>query len=228
MKRYVSRYLWFVIGVVINAFGIALITKAAMGTSPISSVSYVLSLEFPFSLGQFTFAVNMLFILGQAVLLKREFKLVQLLQIAVNVIFSLFIDVGMLLLFWLQPTTLVVQILSLLAGCAVLGLGISIEVAPDVLMVPGEGMVNAIARVSKKRFGTVKILFDVTLVAIAAVLSLVFFGQLRGLGLGTLVSALLVGKFVNLYQKRLPLVARIARLRQPEAEREPMPDPSAE
>lgn len=167
MKRYVSRYLWFAIGVVINAFGIALITKAEMGTSPISSVSYVLSLEFPFSLGQFTFAVNMLFILGQAVLLKREFKLVQLLQIAVNVIFSLFIDVGMLLLFWLQPTTLVVQILSLLAGCAVLGLG-------------------------------------------------------------TLVSALLVGKFVNLYQKRLPLVARIARLRLSEAEREPMPDPSAE
>ena len=57
---------------------------------------------------------------------------------------------------------------------------------------------------------------------------MVFFGQLRGLGLGTLVSALLVGKFVNLYQKRLPLVARIARLRLSEAEREPMPDPSAE
>ena len=38
------RYLFFVIGVMINSFGVALITKAALGTSPISSVPYVLSL----------------------------------------------------------------------------------------------------------------------------------------------------------------------------------------
>ena len=62
MKTYLQRYFWFVIGIIINSFGVALITKAGLGTSPISSVSYVLSLQFPFTLGQFTFIVNMIFI----------------------------------------------------------------------------------------------------------------------------------------------------------------------
>lgn len=49
-----KRYILFFIGVFINSFGISVITKANLGTSPISSVPYVLSLNFPFSLGEFT------------------------------------------------------------------------------------------------------------------------------------------------------------------------------
>ena len=82
-----------------------------------------------------------------------------------------------------QPTSLVGELLSLLLGCAVLALGISIEVAPGVLMVPGEGAVSALAQVSGKRFGIVKICFDVTLVTIALTLSFLFFHRLQGLGL---------------------------------------------
>lgn len=49
-----KRYIIFIIGLYINSFGVSLITKAMLGTSPISSIPYVLSLNFPFSLGQFT------------------------------------------------------------------------------------------------------------------------------------------------------------------------------
>ena len=47
IKTALSRYGWFTAGVLLNAFGVALITKAALGTSPISSLPYVLSLRFP-------------------------------------------------------------------------------------------------------------------------------------------------------------------------------------
>ena len=70
MKAYVYRYFWFTAGLFINSMGIALITKAALGTSPISSLPYVLSLRFPLSFGQFTFIINMFFILGQILLLQ--------------------------------------------------------------------------------------------------------------------------------------------------------------
>ena len=100
----------------------------------------------------------------------------------------------------------------LLLGCAVLGFGISVEVAPDVLLVPGEGLVGALTAASGRRFGSVKVAFDVTLVLISLTLSLLFFHRLNGLGLGTVISALLVGRFVNLYNSRLPLIAHIARL----------------
>lgn len=204
--HYVSRYLWFVLGVLVNSFGVALITQAALGTSPISSIPYVLSLRFPITLGEFTFILNLVYILGQIVLLRRAFQPIQLLQIAVNVIFSAFIDVSMNLLSWLQPDHIVVKLIALILGCAILGVGISIEVAPDVLVVPGEGIVRAMTQVSGKRFGSVKVLFDCTLVAIALVLSFLFFRGLNGLGLGTVISALIIGRFVNLYNRYLPLI----------------------
>lgn len=204
--HYVSRYLWFVLGVLVNSFGVALITQAALGTSPISSIPYVLSLRFPITLGEFTFILNLVYILGQIVLLRRAFQPIQLLQIAVNVIFSAFIDVSMNLLSWLQPDHIVVKLIALILGCAILGVGISIEVAPDVLVVPGEGIVRAMTQVSGKRFGSVKVLFDCTLVAIALILSFLFFHGLNGLGLGTVISALIIGRFVNLYNRYLPLI----------------------
>ena len=207
-----KRYLFFLIGILINAFGVALITKAALGTSPISSVPYVLSLRFTPTLGAFTFVMNLIFIILQPVLLRRDYQPIQLLQIVVNIVFSWFIDVSMNLLGWLEPQNIAVELLVLLLGCAVLGFGISVEVAPDVLLVPGEGLVGALTAASGRRFGSVKVAFDVTLVLISLALSLLFFHRLNGLGLGTVISALLVGRFVNLYNSRLPLIAHIARL----------------
>ena len=212
LKTYLPRYLWFLVGVLINSFGVALITRAALGTSPISSLPYVLSFRFPVTLGQFTFAMNLFFILGQVLLLRRDFQPIQLLQVAVNAVFSAFIDVSMGLLSWLEISSLPMAVLVLALGCAVLAFGISVEVAPRVLMVPGEGIVQAIAAVTGWRFGNVKVGFDAALVSTALVLSLLFFHRLQGLGAGTILSALAVGRFVNLYNRRLPLISRISAL----------------
>ena len=212
LKTYLPRYLWFLAGVLINSFGVALITRAALGTSPISSLPYVLSFRFPVTLGQFTFAMNLSFILGQVLLLRRDFQPIQLLQVAVNAVFSAFIDVSMGLLSWLEISSLPMAVLVLVLGCAVLAFGISVEVAPRVLMVPGEGIVQAIAAVTGWRFGNVKVGFDAALVSTALVLSLLFFHRLQGLGAGTILSALAVGRFVNLYNRRLPLISRISAL----------------
>lgn len=212
MKNHLQRYFWFIIGIIINSFGIALITKAGLGTSPISSISYVLSMKFPFTLGQFTFIVNMFFILAQFILLKKDFEPIQFLQIVVNVVFSACIDISMNLLSWLIVNNFMVGLFALLIGCGVLALGISIEVAPDVLVVPGEGIVRAISIVLNKRFGTIKIIFDVTLVSIATILSFLFFGKLSGLGLGTIISAIIVGYIVNLLNKKFLLISYIKTL----------------
>lgn len=212
------RYLWFIVGVLVNSFGIALITKAALGTSPISSVAYVLSLALPLTIGQFTFIMNMVFIALQPVLLRREYRPIQVLQIAVNVVFSAFLDVSMGMLSWLDPTTLPAQLAALLVGCAILGVGVAVEVAPDVLMVPGEGLVRTIyivvsRRFGSARFGTIKNLFDISLMLIAVVLSLAFFGYLNGIGVGTVIAALLVGRIVNLTNDHVPLIPYIKKLR---------------
>ena len=212
IKNHLQRYFWFVIGVMIISFGVALITKAGLGTSPISSIPYVLSLQFPFTLGQFIFIINMFFILAQFIFLKKDFEPIQFLQIFANVIFSVCVDISMNLLNWLTIDNFIVGLFSLLIGCCLLALGIAIEVAPDVLVIPPEGIVRVITTIVNKKFGTIKVVFDVTLVSIAVILSFLFFGKLNGLGLGTIISAIIVGYIVNLLNKKFLLISYIKTL----------------
>ncbi len=217
MNRLFLRYVFFFIGILINTFGIALITKAALGTSPISSVSYVLSLHFSWSFGMYTFIMNLFFVLGQLLLLRRKFCLIQLLQIPTNFVFSAFLDIYMYALSWLAPSSLAEELAVLVLGCAVLSFGICIEVAPNVIMVPGEGIVQAIAGTFHCKFSTVKNLFDGSLVCIACVLSFIYFGfgHFVGLGCGTIISAILVGRFVALFTIRCHFLQKIAALALP-------------
>lgn len=213
MSRQIERLVWFSAGILINSFGIVLITKGALGTSQISSIPYVLSLQMPsISFGMFSFIMNMVYIVLQALLLRRQFKPIQLLQIVVNVVFSASIDVFMAMLSFYAPQQLFTRVLSAIAGCIVLAFGISVEVAPDLIMVPGEGIVAAISKVSGRRFGSVKVVFDVTLILIAALLSWLFFGNIVGVGVGTLLSAVSVGQFVNLINRHVPLLQHIRAL----------------
>ena len=205
-KQLLKRYFVFILGVLINSFGIGFITKAALGTSPISSVPCVLSLKFNPTLGEFTFVMNMIFILLQVILLRKKFQKIQFLQIVVNIIFSGFIDVSMFLLQVFTPDTYIIKLFSLLFGCAILAFGIYLEVAANVLMVPGEGVVAAIANVTKKEFGSIKVCFDVTLMLTATLLSLLFFHQFQGIREGTIISAFIVGLIVKLYHKKLGFI----------------------
>ena len=213
MSRQIERLVWFSAGILINSFGIVLITKGDLGTSQISSIPYVLSLQLTsISFGMFSFIMNMVYIVLQALLLRRQFKPIQLLQIVVNVVFSASIDVFMAMLSFYAPQQLFTRVLSAVAGCIVLAFGISVEVAPDLIMVPGEGIVAAISKVSGRRFGSVKVMFDVTLILIAALLSWLFFGNIVGVGVGTLLSAVSVGQFVNLINRHVPLLQHIRAL----------------
>ena len=85
------------------------------------------------------------------------------------------------------------------------------EVAPNVLLVPGEGVVKALSKVCQKRFGTVKVVFDTSLISISFVLSFLFFHRLNGLGAGTVISALVVVKMFNICN-HLPVIHKISAL----------------
>ena len=188
-----KRYVIFLIGLFVNSLGVSLITKASLGTSPITSIPYVLSLSFPFTLGNFTIFFSLFFILLQLLILRKNFKLEHVLQIPISIIFGYFIDLTMLLFTWVNPQTYIMKIVYLLIGCLILGFGVYMEVLADVVMLPGESFVRAIVLTWKTNFGTTKICFDVSMAVIAAILSFVFTGHLNGVREGTIIAALLVG-----------------------------------
>ena len=198
-----KRYLIFLVGLFVNSLGVSLITKANLGTSPISSIPYVLSLNFPFTLGNFTIFFSIFLIVLQLIILRKNFKLEHILQIPVSIIFGYFIDLTMILFYWVNPEAYIMKIVYLLMGCLILGVGVYMEVLADVVMLPGESFVRAIVLTWKTNFGTTKICFDVSMSVIAAVLSFVFAGRLAGVREGTVIAALLVGFIARLIGKKL-------------------------
>ena len=198
-----KRYLIFLVGLFVNSLGVSLITKANLGTSPISSIPYVLSLNFPFTLGNFTIFFSIFLIVLQLIILRKNFKVEHILQIPVSIIFGYFIDITMILFFWVNPEAYIMKIVYLLIGCLILGVGVYMEVLADVVMLPGESFVRAIVLTWKTNFGTTKICFDVSMSVIAAVLSFVFAGKLAGVREGTVIAALLVGFIARLIAKKL-------------------------
>lgn len=195
------RYCLFAIALFVNAFGIALITKALLGTSPITSVTYVLSMFTPLTIGQWTIALNLLFVVLELPLmtrseLKNDLRMF-LLQIPISLCFGTFIDLGMYILFWVEPVWYISHIIYLLIGCFILAAGIALEVKADIAMMAGEYFVRVISKRFHKEFGYVKLGFDISLVCIACLLSLIFLSGIYGVREGTVIAALVVGPIVH-------------------------------
>lgn len=195
------RYILFIISVFINAYGIAFITKALLGTSPITSVNYVLSMFTPLTMGQWTIIVNLLFVAIEPLMMSRsqlrsDIRM-YLIQIPITLCFGTFIDLSMTSLSWLNPATYPMQLLSMLAGCVILACGITLEVKADVAMVAGEFFVRVLARRIGGDFGYVKLGFDVGNVILACAFSMLFIGGIHGVREGTVAAALLVGPIVH-------------------------------
>jgi uncharacterized membrane protein YczE len=195
----IKRYFIFILGLLFMGLGIALTVKSNLGNTPISSVPYVLSLIFPISFGLTTLMLSMIFLLIEIILLRRDFPRQQYLQVLVPPFFGSFVDLGMFCFASVDPHIYFENVIVLLIACAILALGIYLQVVADVLINPGEGVVKIIAEKTGQKFGNIKIMFDCTLALIAITISLYHFGTIKALREGTIVSALLVGYITKIY-----------------------------
>ena len=189
-----KRYLLLFAGLSIMAFGVAFSIKASLGTSPISSVPYVVSLFAPLTVGTATIVMHCVFILLQILILRRNYHPIQLMQLPVAVFFGYLTDFGVWAVRGIHCSTYWQQWIVCLIGILLVAAGVSLEVKAGVVVLAGEGVVLAICKVLPKiKFGYMKVGIDVTLVVIACVLSLGFTGRLQGVREGTVAAALLVG-----------------------------------
>lgn len=189
----IKRYLLLLAGLAVMAFGVAFSIKASLGTSPISSVPYVVSLFSPLTVGTATIIMHCVFILLQILILRRKYHLIQLMQLPVAFCFGYLTDFGVWAVQNMECHTYWQQWLICLIGILLVAAGVSLEVKAGVVVLAGEGVVLAICKVLPIKFGYMKVLFDVTLVVIACILSLVFTGHLQGVREGTVAAAIMVG-----------------------------------
>ena len=217
-KDILTRYAVATVGLVFVALGVALSILSNLGTAPLSCPSYVLNLQWPIlSVGTFTVLVNMVYMLIQIALLRKDFKARHLMQILASAVFGYLIDGCMWALSWLHPAGFAARIGLTLLAAVVTAFGVSVEVAADAWMLSAEMTVAAFAKVLRKPFGPVKVVMDSLMVVIAAVLAWFFFHNPFGagawtgagdvllartegivIGLGTLLLAVLPGALMRL------------------------------
>lgn len=186
---------WIILGLglIVMAFGVALSIRADLGTSPISSLPYVVSLFTPLTVGTATIVMHCILIALQILILRKKYQLFQLVQLPVAIAFGYLTDFAIWVCQRIPGEGYAQSWLICILGIIVIGIGVSMEIKANVVVLAGEGFILAVCQVRPIRFSNMKIIFDVSLVVIACVLSLIFIGGIQGVREGTVAAALCVG-----------------------------------
>jgi uncharacterized membrane protein YczE len=198
--RLVKKSIVYILGLFVLALGIAFSVKANLGVSPVSSVPFVLSRMTGLSLGMATVIVYLICMALQAAVLRRDYRLTNLLQIAVSFLFGFFTDAAVRLTSLLPVTeNFIVRAAYLVFGVSCVALGVLLYMTTSFTALPTDGTVQAIAFKSGFRLYRVKIVNDCVYTAAALALSLAAFHGLKGLGIGTVIASFGVGRMLGLF-----------------------------
>lgn len=208
---FVWQHLLLLVSLWIMTVGVAVCVRSMLGSSVISVLPYVFQsagkaqMAPALTIGQYTYIMNALLVIGQIAVLRRQFEAVQLFQLLVGFVFGSLIDLNMLLTSWLLPTLLWQKVLAQVVGCTILGSGIALEVRCGSVTMPGEGFPVAISRVSGVAFHKTKICVDVSLVVLGIIACYAFFGtwQWYIVGIGTIFAMFYVGYVVKIAGRHL-------------------------
>lgn len=195
------RLLIYISGLFLLALGVAFSIKSGLGVSPVTSFPFALSLVLSRDVGLMSTIVFSFYVLFQIVLLRRNFQLKNLFQLAIASLFGFFVTLSNTIIMPLSPEGYFGQLALLGISLVLIAIGIIFYLAANVIPMPPEGFVLALQRVTKVPFSRVKVLFDVTSVSLAGLLLIFFHGNVIGLREGTVIAALGVGKLIGIFSK---------------------------
>ena len=201
IKKTIQQYTLFLIGLFIASLGVAFSTKAGLGTSPVASLPYSVSLvNSLLSFGGWLNVLSVIQITVQVILLRRKCKPVEIvIQTVLAFVYGYLTNLSCWLIRDIPVNSYIEQLLYLAVSCFVLAFGIWLQFKGKVAMLPGEAMNRAIAQVTGRRYENIKILFDVLYIALSAIVCLVFLGEFKGVREGSIIAAVAVGLIIKLY-----------------------------
>lgn len=193
----------YIIGLFIMTLGIGISVKSDLGVSPVSSIPYTMTCVWGIEMGKATILFHVGLVIIQIILLRRRFRIKNLLQVPVGVMFGYFTTFSNYLMSFLpDPHNIAIQLGMMLASTVLIAIGLFFYVPADIIPLAGEGAMLAIADVTKRQFSTIKLIFDISMVVISLITCLLLLRSLGSVGLGTVIAAVLVGvelKFITRY-----------------------------
>ena len=197
-KNWFFRLFFYVMSLLILALGITLNTKTGLGVSPIISVSYNISELFQLNFGNVTFVYYVLFVFAQLIIRGKNRRWHDLLQIVVSMVFTRFLNLYNDYLpihfekLWQNVLLLILAVVLTRIGAA---LSVNMELVPN----PGDGIVAALADFFHKDMGFMKNVFDISNVCFSLILGFVFGRYFLGIGIGTVITMLGVGRVIAVF-----------------------------
>jgi uncharacterized membrane protein YczE len=200
---FIRRAALCLLGNFVLAFGVAVTVKADMGITPVNSIAFVLSKVFSLDHGLMTGVIYASYVLLQLAILRKEFRINNLLQAAAALIFGWFVFLCNHALAFPVPQFYPLRVFFLLAGISIIGLGIMLYLRADILPQPAEGLILAIEKKTGWKLHNIKVVFDTSVVVTAAVISFIAVKKIVGIREGTLISMIGIGKCMGFFTKHL-------------------------
>lgn len=212
-KNIMRRSLIYVVGVFFMSLGISFSIYADLGVSPVSSLSYAVTLVTGISVGTITVFTHFFYI-GVQVLITRVLDIKDAaIQLAIAFLFGFFIDASLFLvqLVLPAPTNLAIQWLYLIISLFLIAMGLTGYTNVNFTLMPYDELTNVISKHFNMTYGHARIVGDVSNVLLALAIGFIFLGSLGSIGIGTVVAAVSVGRILNWLMKlikkyNLPLI----------------------
>ncbi|AET69322.1 putative membrane protein [Desulfosporosinus orientis DSM 765] len=197
-----KRLLTYLLGLFLMTIGIGFSIKSNLGVSPVSSIPYTITLIAGIEMGKATILFHIILILMQIVILRKDFKIKNLSQLVVAVIFGYFTTFSNHLMTFLPtPENYAIRLLLLLISIIFVAFGIFLYLPPDIVPLAGEGAMQAVSQKTGIAFPRVKVAFDTSMVLISGITCLSVLHGLGSVGAGTIISAVLVGTVLSFIMK---------------------------
>ncbi len=200
----IKKIVGFLIGLFILSLGIAFSVKADFGISAVTSLPMTISAIIDgLSAGEAVIAFSLFYTLMQVIMLRRNFPKNQFLQIPLAFAFGYFTDLSLYLLRNFSTEFFLVQVLYFVVGLFLIAFAVIFIIEINLCYTHAEGIMQVISQKFMLPFARVKLLFDISLVILSLILSLLFLGEFGYIKLGTVVAALAVGPIIKLLHKHV-------------------------
>lgn len=202
LKTTLTRLGFYSMGMVLLALGITLNTKTELGVSAIVTIPYCIADLWSMNFGNVTFVVYTIFVLIQIAVKRKNTGLFDILQIAISLIFTRLLNLFGTIM-EVNNDSLIMKLLLLLIAIVLTGVGAAMSMNARLVANPADGLVQTIADITGLEMGLVKNILDITCIVISVVISLIFGGRLIGIGIGTVLAALGIGRVIWIYNRLL-------------------------
>ena len=199
----VWRFLLYLVGLNLIALAVVLNIRYDLGVAAFSSVMYAISEVYSISLGTASIICYLIFVVVQCIL-SRKITLQYLLEVPLSFAFGLLTD----FYDWLIPAfslALALRVIFFALTMFVTAMGVFLCVKTNLVLTPSYGIVSTIPDVFLLPFSATKNVFDLSLVAISVLLCLVNHAPFYGIGVGTVLTAVFIGRIIKVYEKFVPL-----------------------